>query len=46
MSGVALAAAKAGFFKVLLVALLAAKKFIIIGVITLVAFVKKFFKRN
>ena len=47
VAGGALAlAAKAGFFKVLLVALLAAKKFIIIGVIAVVAFVKKFFKRN
>lgn len=47
VAGGALAlAAKAGFFKVILVALLAAKKFIIIGVIALVAFVKKFFKRN
>jgi uncharacterized membrane-anchored protein len=34
-------AAKAGFFKVLLVALLAAKKFVIIGAIALFAFVKK-----
>ena len=34
-------AAKAGLFKGLLVALLAAKKFIIIGVIALVAFMKK-----
>ena len=39
-------AAKAGFFKVLLVGLLAAKKFIIIGVIAVVAFAKKFFKRS
>jgi len=47
VAGGALAlAAKAGFFKVLLVALLAAKKFIIIGVIAVVAFVKKFFKRS
>jgi uncharacterized membrane-anchored protein len=47
VAGGALAlAAKAGFFKVLLVALLAAKKFIVIGVIAIVAFVKKFFKRN
>ena len=47
VAGGALAlAAKAGFFKVLLVGLLAAKKFIIIGVIAVVAFVKKFFKRN
>ena len=47
VAGGALAlAAKAGFFKVILVALLAAKKFIIIGVIALVAIVKKFFKRE
>lgn len=47
VAGGALAlAAKAGFFKVLLVALLAAKKFIIIGVIAVVAFVRKFFKRE
>jgi uncharacterized membrane-anchored protein len=47
VAGGALAlAAKAGFFKVLLVALLAAKKFIVIGVIAVVAFVKKFFKRE
>ena len=37
-------AAKAGFFKVLLVGLLAAKKFIILGVLALVGFFKKFFK--
>jgi uncharacterized membrane-anchored protein len=36
-------AAKAGFFKVILVALLAAKKFVIIGVIALVAMFKKLF---
>ena len=47
VAGGALAlAAKAGFFKVLLVALLAAKKFIIIGLIAVVALVKKFFKRG
>ena len=47
VAGGALAAAvKLGFFKALLVGLLAAKKFIVIGVIALVAFVKKFFKRN
>ncbi|HXI68994.1 MAG TPA: DUF2167 domain-containing protein [Verrucomicrobiae bacterium] len=47
VAGGALAlAAKAGFFKVLLVGLLAAKKFIIIGLIAVVAIVKKFFKRN
>ena len=47
VAGGALAlAAKAGFFKVLLVGLLAAKKFIIIGLIALVAFAKKFFKRE
>lgn len=37
-------AAKAGFFKVLLVGLLAAKKFIIIGVLALAGFFKKMFK--
>jgi uncharacterized membrane-anchored protein len=36
-------AAKAGFFKVILVALLAAKKFIIIGLIALFALFKKFY---
>ena len=44
--GVLAVAAKAGFFKLLLVGLLAAKKFIIIGVIALVAFFKKMFKRD
>lgn len=44
--GVLAVAAKAGFFKVLLVGLLAAKKFIIIGVIAVVALVKKFFRRG
>jgi uncharacterized membrane-anchored protein len=39
-------AAKAGFFKILLVALLAAKKFIIIGLIAVAAFLKKFLKRK
>ena len=39
-------AAKLGFFKLLIPALLAAKKFIVIGVIALVAFVKKIFRRN
>ncbi len=39
-------AAKLGFFKLFWVGLLAAKKFIIIGVIAVVAFVKKFFKRG
>jgi uncharacterized membrane-anchored protein len=39
-------AAKAGFFKGLLVALLAAKKVVIVGVIALVAMVKKFFGRR
>jgi uncharacterized membrane-anchored protein len=37
------AAAKAGFFKVLLVGILALKKFIIVGVVALVAILKKFF---
>ena len=36
-------AAKAGLFKVILVALLAAKRFVIIGAIALVAMIKKFF---
>jgi uncharacterized membrane-anchored protein len=36
-------AAKAGFFKVILVALLAAKKFVVIGVIALVAMFKRLF---
>ena len=44
--GVLAVAAKAGFFKLLLVGLLAAKKFVIIGVIAVVAFIKKFFKRG
>ncbi|MDB6174956.1 MAG: Protein of unknown function rane [Chthoniobacteraceae bacterium] len=35
--------AKAGFFKVLLVGLLAAKKFVVLGAIALFGFVKKFF---
>ncbi len=39
-------AAKAGFFKILLVAILAAKKFIIIGLIAVAAFFKKFFQRK
>ena len=37
-------AAKAGFFKILLVGLLAAKKFIIIGVLALVGVFKRFFQ--
>lgn len=36
--------AKVGFFKMLLLGLLAAKKFIIIGVLALVAFIRRFFK--
>jgi uncharacterized membrane-anchored protein len=39
-------AAKAGFFKGLLVAILALKKFLIIGVIAVVAFLKKIFGRK
>jgi len=39
-------AAKAGLFKGLLVALLAMKKFLIIGVIAVLAFVKKIFGRK
>ncbi len=38
--------AKFGFFKLLWVGLLAAKKFVILGVVAVVAFVKKFFKRG
>ena len=44
--GALAAAAKLGFFKLFWVGLLAAKKFIIIGVIAVVALVKKFFKRG
>jgi len=39
-------AAKAGFFKGLLIAILALKKFLIIGVIAVVAFLKKIFGRK
>ena len=39
-------AAKAGFFKILLVGLLAAKKFIIIGLIAASGFIKKLFNRK
>ena len=39
-------AAKAGFFKVILIALLAAKKFVIIGAIALFGFVKKIFGKK
>ncbi|MEO7933515.1 MAG: DUF2167 domain-containing protein [Chthoniobacterales bacterium] len=40
-------AAKAGLFKVILVALLAAKKFVIVGAVALFSFIKKFFgKKN
>ncbi len=47
VAGGALAvAAKAGFFKLLFVGLVAAKKFVIIGVIAVVAMFKKFFKRG
>jgi hypothetical protein len=34
-----------GFFKILLGALLAAKKFIFIGIVALIAFVGRFFKK-
>ena len=44
--GALAAAAKLGLLKGLWVAILALKKFIVIGVIALVAFVKKFFKRG
>ncbi len=37
-------AAKAGFFKILLVGLIAAKKFIVLGVLALVGLFKRFFK--
>jgi uncharacterized membrane-anchored protein len=36
---------KAGFFKLLLVALLAAKKFVVIGFVALIAFFRRFFKK-
>jgi uncharacterized membrane-anchored protein len=44
--GALAAAAKLGLFKLLWVGLIAAKKFIVIGVIALVAFIKKLFKRG
>jgi uncharacterized membrane-anchored protein len=44
--GVLAVAAKAGMFKLLWVGLLAAKKFVIIGVIAVAAFIKKLFKRG
>jgi uncharacterized membrane-anchored protein len=44
--GALAAAAKLGLFKLLWVGLIAAKKFIIIGVIAVVAFVKKLFNRS
>jgi uncharacterized membrane-anchored protein len=44
--GALAAAAKFGIFKALWVFLLAAKKFIVIGVVALVAFVKKLFNRR
>jgi len=44
--GALAAAAKLGLLKGLWIFILAAKKFIVIGVIALVAFVKKFFKRG
>jgi uncharacterized membrane-anchored protein len=42
----AAAAVKLGFFKALWVAILAAKKFIIIGVVAVAASIRKLFKRN
>ncbi len=39
-------AAKFGMFKLLIPALIAAKKFIVVGVIAIVAFIKKMFKRG
>ena len=44
--GVLAGAAKLGFFKLLWVGLIAAKKFVIIGVLAVVAFFKKMFKRD
>lgn len=44
--GVLAVAAKAGFFKLLLVGLLAAKKFVVIGAIAVAAFFKKLFRRG
>jgi uncharacterized membrane-anchored protein len=44
--GVIAAAAKLGFLKLLWVGILAAKKFIIIGVVAIVAFFKKLFNRR
>jgi len=38
--------AKAGFFKFLLVALLAAKKFVAIGVLAAVGLISRYFRRN
>jgi len=45
-SGIAEVAAKAGFFKALLVALVALKKVIIVGLVALIAFLKRFFGRK
>jgi uncharacterized membrane-anchored protein len=39
-------AAKLGFFKLLWIALLAAKKFIIIGAVAVSAWVRKFFQKK
>jgi uncharacterized membrane-anchored protein len=44
--GVLAGAAKLGFFKLLWVGLIAAKKFVILGVLAVVAFCKKMFKRD
>ncbi|HVU09176.1 MAG TPA: DUF2167 domain-containing protein [Verrucomicrobiae bacterium] len=44
--GVLAAAAKLGFFKLLIAGIIAAKKFIIIGAIAVAAFFKKLFKRG
>lgn len=46
VAGGVVVAAKAGLFKVFLVGLLAAKKFIIIGAIAVFAFIKKIFSRR
>jgi uncharacterized membrane-anchored protein len=44
--GALAAAAKLGFLKILWIGILAAKKLIIVGVVAIVAFFKKLFKRR
>lgn len=39
-------AAKMGLFKTILIGLLAAKKFVIVGIVAVIAFIRKFLKRN